>query len=281
MDIRCVECIRRNFVRLSQQFCLSDEQQLDFFARFAGIAFPGSRLTAPEAQRELLNLFEEITEKKDPFAGEKAYSNAIAKRICEDWRPQVLKSQNPFDVALRLALAGNVMDFAAHANFDINQTIYQALTSTFAVDHGSQMKKRIEKAKRILYLGDNAGEIVFDRLFIEVMRHPSVTYAVRGSHVLNDATLEDARKADICRVAQVISNGHNAPSTILKHCSKEFLNEYQRADLIISKGQGNLEGLMNENDPRIFFLLMIKCDMMAEKLKVPKGSFIVYNTAIA
>lgn len=280
MDIRCVDCIRRNFVRLSQKFCLSETEQVAFFARFSDIAYPGSRLTAPEAQRELLTFFQEITGNNDPFAREKAYSNEIASIICNEWKPQILKSQDPFGLALRFALAGNVMDFAANASFDINQTIYQALTSTFSVDHSSELKKRIAKAKRILFLGDNAGEIVFDRLFIEIIRHPSVTYAVRGSFVLNDVTEEDARQTDMCRVARVINSGYNAPSTLLKNCSKAFLNEYKNADLIISKGQGNLEGVMNENDPRVFFLLMIKCDMMAEKLNIEKGSFVVINSTI-
>jgi hypothetical protein len=78
-------------------------------------------------------------------------------------------------------------------------------------------------------------------------------------------------------VTKVISNGYDVPSTVLKKCSAEFLEVYLSADLIISKGQGNLEGLIFENDPRIYFLLMVKCDVIAEALNVEKGSFVVVN----
>jgi uncharacterized protein with ATP-grasp and redox domains len=99
---------------------------------------------------------------------------------------------------------------------------------------------------------------------------------VKGASVLNDATMKDAKEVGMDLVANVISNGYDAPSTILNKCSNDFLEVYHSADLIL-KGQGNFEGLMNENDSRIFFLLMVKCDVIAETLNVKKGSFVVYN----
>jgi damage-control phosphatase, subfamily I len=111
------------------------------------------------------------------------------------------------------------------------------------------------------------------------MRHPNLTYVVRGGVTLNDATLKDAESTGMMSVANVITNGFDAPSTVLEKSSGEFLDYYQSADLIISKGQGNLEGLINEKDSRCFFLLMVKCEVIAEVLKVDKGSIVVLNIA--
>ena len=275
MDSRCIECFRRSFCRLSDVYQVTPENRLAFFKKFAGIANIESRISAPEAQRNLIEIFNSYTGNIDPYKKEKTLSNTLALQLYKEWKPQVVNSDDPFDIALRLAIAGNIMDYAASANFDINKTIYRVLTSNFAIDDSNLLKTEIINASRILYLGDNAGEIVFDKLFIEIMNHKAVTYAVRGSNVLNDATKEDAKATGIKKVAKVISNGYNAPSTILNHCSKEFNDAFKKADLIISKGQGNLEGLYKVKDSRIFFLLTVKCDVMAEILKVEKGSFVV------
>jgi uncharacterized protein with ATP-grasp and redox domains len=131
------------------------------------------------------------------------------------------------------------------------------------------------KAKNILFLGDNAGEIVMDKIFLQIINHPNLTYAVRGDYILNDATLEDAKNIGIHKYAKLISNGDNAPSTILERTSAEFQQAFQDADLILSKGQGNFEGLMDTKDDRIFFLLMAKCAVIATKLNVALKDIVV------
>lgn len=190
---------------------------------------------------------------------------------------KVLESENPIDFALRLAIAGNIIDYGANDTFNISGTIDHVLKSDFAINDAVLLKRKIKESKKILYIGDNAGEIVLDKLFIETMMHNNVTYAVKGSPVMNDATMQDAIDVGMDWVADIVSNDYDAPSTILSQCSQEFLNTFDEADLIISKGQGNLEGLLEENNPKIFFLLMIKCDVIAEILKVKKGDFVVYN----
>jgi uncharacterized protein with ATP-grasp and redox domains len=233
--------------------------------------------TTPEIQRELSIKFSSISGIDDPFTEEKAKSNRLASELYREWKPKLTESDHPFELALRLSIAGNIMDYGAGNSFDIYKTIDKVISATFAIDHSNQLKQQILKAKSILYLADNAGEIVFDKLFLETIGHPDVTIAVRGGRALNDATFQDAEAAGIDSVAKVISNGFDAPSTVLGQCSEEFLAVYHSADLIISKGQGNLEGLIHEKDPRIFFLLMVKCDVMAEMLNVKKGSFVVLN----
>jgi uncharacterized protein with ATP-grasp and redox domains len=120
---------------------------------------------------------------------------------------------------------------------------------------------------------------IFDKLFIRTMNHPDLNYVVRGGPILNDATMEDAEFAGMGEIARVISNGYDAPSTIPEKSSKEFQQYFEEADIIISKGQGNLEGLIALNDKRIFFLLMVKCDVISEFLKVEKNNLVVYNSS--
>ncbi len=186
-------------------------------------------------------------------------------------------SADPFATALRLAIAGNIIDFAANDNFNLQATIDKALKAEFAIDHSKQLKQKLEIAKHVLYLGDNAGEIVFDKLFIETIKHHDITFVVKGAPVINDATMQDAEYIGMSSAARVISNEYNAPSTIVHKSGKEFQQYFEKADLIISKGQGNLEGLLPLNDSRIFFLLMVKCNVMAELLNVEKDGLVVFN----
>jgi len=277
IDNRCVQCFLKTYRRLFKKFDVKNAEQELFLSAFQRIINENQNASHPEIQRELNRIFYKIMKVRDPFVEEKALSNRIALKFYDQWKPKVLSADKPFDLALRLSIAGNIMDYGANNCFDVHKTIENVLHASFAIDHSELLKNKIQKAKRIMYLGDNAGEIVFDKLFIETIKHPEVFYAVKNAPVLNDATMADANEIGINSVAKVISNGYDAPSTILTKCSNDFLELYHSADLIISKGQGNFEGLMNENDNRIFFLLMVKCDMIADILNVEKGSFIVFN----
>ncbi len=236
-----------------------------------------SDLSSPEFARELHNILKSYTLNPDPYKEAKKVNNDQAIAMIPKLEKIVKQSKDPFNIALRLSIAGNIIDFAANDNFDLKATINKVLGSEFAVDHSIQLKQAIESAKTVLYLGDNAGEIVFDKLFIETINHPNLIYVVRGAPVINDATLEDAEYIGMGNAATVISNEYDAPSTIVNKSGKLLQQYFKEADVIISKGQGNLEGLLSLNDSRIFFLLMVKCDVMGEILNVPKDSFVAFN----
>lgn len=275
VDPRCSTCFSNVYRRLHEKFNVQQSIQQDFEIYLQKTIKENPLLSSPEVQRLLNIKFNEVIGNQDPFAAEKELSNQLALELYKEWKPKVFSAKNPFDLALRLSIAGNIMDYGVANSFNVNETFQKVLTADFAIDHSKKLEKAIAKAEKILYLGDNAGEIVFDKLFIETLKHPNITFAVRGGRVLNDITLTDAMEVGIDTKAIVISSGYNAPSTVLEKCSNEFLEIYHSANLIISKGQGNLEGLMNEHDSRTFFLLMAKCDVIAESLNVQKGSFIV------
>ena len=140
----------------------------------------------------------------------------------------------------------------------------------------ADLKSSIDRASRILYLADNTGEIVFDRLLLEQMPRDRITFAVKGGPVLNDATREDAEFTGITDLVRVIDNGTDIPGTVLSACSAEFREEFARADLVISKGQGNYETL-DEEDKHIFFLLKVKCRVVSDDLHCDVGSAVVHR----
>ncbi|MDD3860815.1 MAG: ARMT1-like domain-containing protein [Bacteroidales bacterium] len=276
-DKRCAECFLRGYLRLFKKFDVDEDKQKSFMKIFEQNISELRFFSAPMIQRELNKDFRDIIGIEDPFLSEKKQSNIQAFEIYKRWKPIVFETHDSFKASLRLAIAGNIMDYGAADSFDIDSVIINVLHADFAIDDSCLLKERIQKANKILYLGDNAGEIVFDKLFIETNLSDKVTYVVKSAPVLNDVTMQDAVDTNMHETATVITNGYDAPSTVLSKCSREFMDEYNSSDLIISKGQGNLEGLLKENDDRIFFLLMVKCDVIADLLNVEKGSFVVLN----
>jgi damage-control phosphatase, subfamily I len=209
----------------------------------------------------------------DPYLDFKKEFNRICLSLSEEYKEKIEKSGDRFEMALRLCLAGNSVDVMQGKKMSkeyLKSSIETALVQHLDKKSIGILKKEISKAKKILIIGDNAGEIVFDRLFIEFLnrnfsKEGMVTYSVRGGHTLNDSTMDDAIMAGICETAKVITTGVDMPAAHLPTCSEEFNQCFREADLVISKGQGNLEALIDEKK-NIFFLLKIKCNVIAKML---------------
>jgi uncharacterized protein with ATP-grasp and redox domains len=277
-DYRCIYCLMRSYGNRLEKADIPAETKGVFTRKLLNVLDEKwFTISAPDCAREIQILYRSLISDPDPFKEAKKVSNDTALGMYPDLADRVRNSKDPFLTALKLAIAGNIIDFAVHDSCDLPGTIEGVLASDFSVDHSGYLREALRKAGRVLYIGDNAGEIVFDKLFISELAHPGLTFAVRGGPAINDATMEDAVYTGMTSVARVISSGHDASTTVLEKSGEEFRRYYQEADLIISKGQGNLEGLIGEADRRIFFLLMVKCDVIAEYLKVPGGSYVVYN----
>ena len=149
------------------------------------------------------------------------------------------------------------------------------MDANFAIDHSPQLRVDLEKADSLLYIGDNCGEIVLDKLFLSLLDIPTKYFAVRESPIINDVTFEDAILTGIDKIANVITTGDNSPGAVWESTSEQFQNVFKNADVVISKGQGNLEGLMDVTHDRLYFLLVTKCDLIAKRVGTPKEEFIV------
>jgi len=275
-DYRCYFCFARLFENLIEKTSLSAEEKNRFAGELFGLFNTGENsFSVPHLSREVHLLFKKYSGNDDPYKLVKRQSNDMVLSRYADLKKTVASSADPFVTALKLAIAGNIIDYGIPQHFDLDETIGKVLTSDFAIDHSKDLKQSLSEAKSVLYIGDNAGEIVFDKLFIETIHHPDLWYAVRGAPIINDVTPEDANYVQMNDVAHVIENGYDAPSTMLSHCSEEFKDLFSRADIVISKGQGNLESLLHESSKKIYFLLMVKCDVIADILGVEKGQFVV------
>lgn len=229
--------------------------------------------TPPETGRLIYEKVREITGQLDPYKQIKSESTKKALTLYPSLKKIVEKSGDTLLTAVRIAIAGNVIDFGVNRDFDIEKEIDEALKQKFAILDYDKFRNRLDETTDILYIADNAGECVFDRILIEEMRK-QVTYVVRDVPVINDATYEDAIQAGIDKVGTLLSSGTNAPGTILRTCSAEFKKVYNKSKFIISKGQGNYEALSNERRP-IFFLLKVKCHVIANDIGVNEGDIIL------
>mgnify|MGYP006288920253 FL=1 len=275
MHTDCKQCFLEQSDKLLKRYEISNEIAHNIRSRFSFFIDRHSNITSPEASCLMHRLIRRATCIDDPYKREKQQFNELMLSLEDDIRDEIHLSTDPFRTALRYALAGNIIDFGPRKPFDALKTISQASLKIPYKDHSAELKEALKEASTVLYLGDNAGEIVLDKLFIETIHHPDLYFAVRGYNIINDVTLEDAERSGMTNVAKVISNGYDAPSTIINRCSPDFREIYQKADFIISKGQGNLEGLIDVTDKKIFFLLMVKCHVIAELIRVPEREVVV------
>jgi len=239
-------------------------------------------VSPPAIGQKIHRLIREILGQDDPYKDIKDRFNKLALEMYPELEERVRNSEDPFETAVRLAIAGNIIDFGVATSLkesDIHKTIEQSLSDDLDAGDIEEFRAAVANAKKILYLADNAGEIVFDRLLIEQLPCEKMAVVVKASPVINDATMEDADFAGLDDIVEVIDNGSDGPGTILKTCSQSFLNRFEDADLIISKGQGNYETL-SDIDKNIFFVLKVKCSVIAEELGCEVGKMILLKTKI-
>jgi uncharacterized protein with ATP-grasp and redox domains len=213
-----------------------------------------------------------LTDNDDPFREIKKLSNKKAAEILEKLRDLMKKSKNPLKLALKLSAAGNLLDFAILSEEEAFSKTEKLLGEEFAVDHSDWFEEELKNARKVIILGDNAGEIVFDKVLVKTLKDlgKEVVYAVKGGPILNDATLEDAKEVSMTSLCKVITNGNDRVGTLLEYASAEFLKEWESADLIVSKGQANFESLSDYDKKPIYFLLVAKCRPVALETGAPK-----------
>lgn len=228
----------------------------------------------PQISRKVHRIVREVTKNNDPYKEVKDKYNKKALKMYPSLKRRVASSKDRLLTATKLAIAGNIIDFGPGLKFDLEETIEYVLAQDFAINHFNQFRKALKGSKKIMYLGDNAGEIVFDRILLEELNDKEITFVIKGGPSINDATIEDARFVGIDKIAriEVVSNGD--PGTGPDRQSKEFISKLKNADLVISKGQGNYEAL-SEVDANIFFLLKVKCSVIAGDIDAEVGDIVI------
>ena len=229
--------------------------------------------TPPEIGDRVHRIVRQEVEDRDPYRAVKEASTRQALALYPRLKELVAEASDPLDVAVRLSIAGNIIDLGPARTYDLWGAIERVLSQPFAVDDRAALREALSGAKWVLYLADNAGETVFDRVLIETLGVP-VVYAVKDGPVLNDATVEDALAAGLDQVAEVVSTGSDGPGVVLSRCTASFRRLYDEAEVVIAKGQANYETL-SEEGPRLFFLLQTKCPVIARDVGVPLGSIVL------
>jgi len=240
----------------------------------------------PEMGRIIYGLVKRVTREDDPYLKIKEKSNKLALNIYGDLKKKVRHSPDKLLTAVKLAVAGNIIDYGVKNSLNVNTELARILDEenkvikreNKAIFDYPRFKHALIRAKSILYLADNAGETVFDRILIEeikrIDRDKRIIYAVKEKPVINDALIEDAYMCGIDKLAKVVSSGSDAPGTILSLCSTGFLRMFRKASMVISKGQGNFEALSGEKR-RIFFLFMAKCPVITKDVGCKLGEIIL------
>ncbi|MDY6855497.1 MAG: ARMT1-like domain-containing protein [Thermodesulfobacteriota bacterium] len=238
-------------------------------------------VSPPEIAQVVHGLIKEITGELDPYREIKKKHNEILLKLYSPLKETVKNSQDRLLTATKMAIAGNVIDLGVQNEIkNIEDSICRVLSSNLVIDYYREFKEALINSGFVLYLGDNAGEIVLDMILIEEikrMKDIEIVFLVRGGPIINDVTMEDAKLVGMSDVVRVVSNGSDAPATILSQCSSEILELFSRTDMIVSKGQGNYESLSEED--RIFFLLKAKCPVVARELGVNIGDAILMGNS--
>jgi len=219
----------------------------------------------------------------DIYAEVKKKSNNLSLAYEEKFQKKIDASDSPFETALQIAAAGNIIDFGAmgHSSLNLDKELQSLDKTPFARYDIEAFKRALKGASTFLYICDNSGEIVFDMLFIKELQreYPSlqIVAALREKPIINDATLEDAKLVGLDRLVTVISSGSIYPGTILPETTKEFQELFASADVMLSKGQGNFETLLPWSNKKLFFLLRIKCEYMATLSEVKQDNLVLMN----
>ena len=278
----CATCIIAQIKTVTKMLGLdeakSEAAMLDTHAFLAQANYEGC---TPESMGDLWQILLTHVGGGDPYSAIKSLCNQEAMKMVPATREKISRAADPLLIALKYAIAGNLIDYGLEHPVSIeeqNRQIDEIARTEFSIDDSKKLREALANAKTLLYLGDNAGEIVFDKLLIERLHvaYPllSVTFVVKGSPVLNDVTEPDAREIGMDETARIIDNGDCAPGTVLNRTSEAFRREFEAADVILSKGQGNYESLSGVPRENLFFLFTAKCDTVCAEAGVPKLSIV-------
>lgn len=270
----CYSCVLQQFVAEMNLLDLDLETQTRLVK--TGLVLIGETedsATAPDLSGKLHTLLRDRVGDVDAYAESKRISHKIAMEYEKDLQRLLENGPDKFTQGLKISATGNLVDVIYAREYHLWDEVENSVNQDLLGDGVEAFRKELSEAPHLLYLADNVGETVFDKVFIESLNIP-VIYAVKGGPILNDATLEDARAAGIDKLAKIVETGSRSPGTILSQCTEEFQKLYNESPLVLAKGQGNYETLDSEGD-KIFFLLRLKCPIISREIGFPHGSIVL------
>lgn len=274
MFLDCVPCTLRQALEAGRMVTDNTEMQEKIVEESIKILSGYKKYRcSPDMARDVHRAVKRITGNQDPYKNIKQKDIMAAKRVYSLLERFLKEKENDLYWALKISATGNIIDSAIGNNSNMEACIEDELEKRFSICDLELFKDKLKTAKRLLIIGDNAGETVFDRILTEHLNHLDITYAVRSEPVINDATVEDAYASGLSDYTKIISTGCSTPGLILEECSKEFMDIFNSADIIISKGQGNFEAISGCGG-NVFFLLKAKCPVISKRFGVNLNEYI-------
>lgn len=273
----CIYCIMNKTYEL---FCkyVEDEEERFIFTKELLISMSSypDDMTAPYLNSQVMKILKEKVNVNDLYIEEKeTYNNKILS-IEEDIMNNIERSKDKLLSGLKYSMVGNFIDFGAMKNVDdniLNEIIDTALKQDVDISIYNMFKKEILEAEKLCYILDNAGEVVFDKMFIKIIRELNrdvkIDIIVRGEPILNDVTYKDAISVGIDKYGKIIENGTGIPGTDLREVNEETKKSIFESDVVIAKGQGNFETLCGV-DANIYYIFLCKCDMFVRRFDIKK-----------
>jgi len=279
IDVECIPCFvrqaRETAARVTSDGALQWQVVRAVCRLIDGVT---PEMSPPQLAERIYDTIAAVTGNGDPFVAEKRRANELALGLEPRFKEVLASEPDPLLGAVKLSIAGNSMDLGVVRDYgDVAGLAHSMLAAPLGIDDYAALRERLSEARHVLVVGDNNGEIVFDRLLIEQMRtiRPCrYTYVVRGRPVINDVTMEDALAVGMDRVADVVASGSGAPGLVLSDCVADTRRLFESADLVVAKGQGNYEALSDATRD-VFFLLMVKCDVISRDVQAPVGVAVV------
>jgi uncharacterized protein with ATP-grasp and redox domains len=275
----CVGCIINQSLRVADAIDADEKLQKELFDSVSKMSQHFSfELSPPEIAADVYEKMAAIANKEDLYDEVKAISTQKARSFIPSLKEELQKSQNRLLTATKIAVAGNVIDLAAAVEFDLHEELEKIFHTEFAQNDFEAFSKELKKAKRVVVLGDNVGEHIFDYLFVQTLKelYPAldIYYMVRGCPIINDVTLKEAKEAGFDTLCNLVDSGVNTPGFAYSRATKEAQELFDSADLVISKGMGNYECLSPSHRDNICFLLKVKCNVVAASLGKEVGDII-------
>lgn len=281
---KCLPCVVNQVIKVANITGVDEKEELlrEVFTYLSKMNF---QVTTPEIIGEVFGMIKKYTN-QDPYKETRNYYNTLFLNLLPEFERKIEQAENSFQLAMRYAIAGNIIDFNP-----IHNTLLEDILDWFekmeefelAIDDSKTLTGDILNAKVLLYLGDNCGEICMDKIFLKKIKelNPNIKllFGVRGKPVVNDSIAEDAFAVGIDEYAEIIDNGDGSLGTVLNRTSPEFKKVYRNADVVIAKGQANYECLSEENK-NIYFLLMTKCDVIASDIGVEENKMICMKNRV-